>query len=94
MRELLTDEPFTKADIITLQDPAHPERFDLSTFHYVRNQLSLDTDASEPTQYLRTVNPETKATLESLAKEYKEPQVRCFHSNYILHPPLLTEVRG
>ncbi len=94
MRELLTDQPFTKADIITLQDPTHPERFDLSTFYYVKNKLSLDDgsvahnvwtyyanqclciDELRPaTQYLRTVNPETKAALESLAKEYKEPQV-------------------
>ncbi len=42
MRELLTDEPFTKADMITLQDPAHPERFDLSTFYYVKNKMTLD----------------------------------------------------
>lgn len=42
MRDLLNDEPFTKADIITLQDPANPERFDLSTFYYVKNKLSVD----------------------------------------------------
>lgn len=42
-RDLLTDEVFTKADIITLQDPSHPEQFDLSTFHYVKNKLAVTT---------------------------------------------------
>lgn len=36
MRDLLTDEKFSRADLITLQDPAHPEKWDVSSFHYVK----------------------------------------------------------
>lgn len=40
-RDLLTDEPFTRADIITLQDPMAPERFDVSSFYHVKNKLAV-----------------------------------------------------
>ena len=36
MRDLLTDEKFSRSDLITLQDPSHPEKWDVSTFHYVK----------------------------------------------------------
>ncbi len=36
MRDLLTDVKFSRSDILTLQDPAHPEKWDVSTFHYVK----------------------------------------------------------
>lgn len=38
MRDLLTDEKFSRADLITLQDPAHPEKWDISSFHYVKQR--------------------------------------------------------
>lgn len=38
MRDLLTDKKFSRTDIITLQDPAHPEKWDVSTFHYVKHE--------------------------------------------------------
>lgn len=40
-RDLLTDEPFTRADIITLQDPMAPEKFDVSSFYHVKNKLAM-----------------------------------------------------
>ena len=36
MRDLLLDTKFSRSDIITLQDPAHPEKWDVSGFHYVK----------------------------------------------------------
>ena len=39
--DLLTDEPFTRADIITLQDPMAPEKFDVSSFYHVKNKLAV-----------------------------------------------------
>lgn len=36
MRDLLTDVKFSRSDIITLQDPSHPEKWDISAFHYVK----------------------------------------------------------
>ncbi|KAN0064003.1 cyclophilin peptidyl-prolyl cis-trans isomerase Cyp8 [Thecaphora frezii] len=39
MRDLLTDEPFTKKDIITLQDPHNAEKKDISKLHHVQKNL-------------------------------------------------------
>ena len=38
LRDLLTDEKFSRSDLITLQDPEHPETWDVSTFYHVKNQ--------------------------------------------------------
>ncbi|GJN90158.1 hypothetical protein Rhopal_003157-T1 [Rhodotorula paludigena] len=44
LHDLLTDEPFTRKDIITLQDPLNVEKRDLSKFDYVRRALKVETD--------------------------------------------------
>ncbi|CAG8558318.1 11226_t:CDS:10 [Paraglomus occultum] len=47
-RDLLTDEPFTRADIIVLQDPHNLEARNLSNFYYVKHDQKLsDKDAKE-----------------------------------------------
>ena len=92
-RDLLTDEAFTRADIIPLQDPTAPEKFDITTFYHVKNKISLkegevcmrlsksmliydvtddsSADGGKSTKFIRRLNPETKATLDALSKEYK-----------------------
>ncbi|GAA5913238.1 hypothetical protein JCM6882_000040 [Rhodosporidiobolus microsporus] len=45
MNDLLTDEPFTKKDIITLNDPLNIQKRDLSKFDYVRRALKVDVEA-------------------------------------------------
>ncbi|KAM0786734.1 hypothetical protein ACM66B_002172 [Microbotryomycetes sp. NB124-2] len=40
--DLVSDEPFKRSDIITLQDPLHLEARDLSKFDYVQNDLKFD----------------------------------------------------
>ena len=45
--DLITDEPFTRADIITLQDPMAPERFDVTSFYHVKNKLSAKEGKSD-----------------------------------------------
>ena len=97
-RDLLTDEPFTRADIITLQDPMAPEKFDVTSFYHVKNKLAVKEgqstgyshiamkkkyyfflteeasgEESKATRFIRRLNPETRATLDALSKEYKEP---------------------
>lgn len=70
MRDLLNDKKFSRADILTLQDPAHPEKWDISTFHYVKEGNNEDLDQSKKrcgTSSVRHMNPETRATLETLA---------------------------
>ncbi|CDS00091.1 hypothetical protein [Sporisorium scitamineum] len=41
MKDLVTDQAFTKADIITVQDPNHPESRNPSSMHHVKEGLKL-----------------------------------------------------
>lgn len=77
-KDLLTDEPFTKQDIITLQDPGDLEKFNLSRFHHLKHNLKvLDPEEerlkSDPKYTLRKMNAETRTILDTLDKEYKPP---------------------
>ncbi|XP_065830529.1 RING-type E3 ubiquitin-protein ligase PPIL2-like [Oscarella lobularis] len=78
-RELLTDEPFTKADIIHLQDPNNLDKFNLADFYHLKNNLKV-ADAEEekakldPMYHLKQPNAETKMALEELYKDYKPPE--------------------
>uniref|UniRef100_A0A8C4WY59 RING-type E3 ubiquitin-protein ligase PPIL2 n=1 Tax=Eptatretus burgeri TaxID=7764 RepID=A0A8C4WY59_EPTBU len=73
--DLLTDEPFTKLDIITLQDPRNLDKFNISSFHHVINNLKVpDEDEkarSDPAYHLRSMNSETQEILQELYREYK-----------------------
>ncbi|KAJ3117596.1 Peptidyl-prolyl cis-trans isomerase cyp8 [Phlyctochytrium bullatum] len=42
-RDLMTDEPFKKKDVITLQDPHNLGMRDINQFFYKRNQLEAET---------------------------------------------------
>uniref|UniRef100_A0A3P9CZ80 RING-type E3 ubiquitin-protein ligase PPIL2 n=1 Tax=Maylandia zebra TaxID=106582 RepID=A0A3P9CZ80_9CICH len=75
-KDLLTDEPFTRKDIITLQDPTNLDKFNVSNFFHVKNDLKvLDPDEEkakqDPAYHLKTTNLETRETLAELYKEYK-----------------------
>ncbi|KHJ42342.1 peptidyl-prolyl cis-trans isomerase, cyclophilin-type [Trichuris suis] len=79
-KDLINDVPFTKGDIIVLQDPYHLERFDISKFDHVKNDLRVKEDKVEeppqndPTYNLKCVNPETRDALLQLRKDYKPPR--------------------
>uniref|UniRef100_A0A4W4F2P3 RING-type E3 ubiquitin-protein ligase PPIL2 n=1 Tax=Electrophorus electricus TaxID=8005 RepID=A0A4W4F2P3_ELEEL len=75
-KDLLTDEPFTRQDIITLQDPTHLDKFNVSDFFHVKNNMKvLDPDEEkakqDPAYHLKSTNLETRETLAELYKEYK-----------------------
>jgi len=40
-KDLVTDEPFTRKDIITIQDPTKLDKFNLASFYHVRKNLKL-----------------------------------------------------
>ncbi|GAA5957162.1 hypothetical protein JCM8115_003975 [Rhodotorula mucilaginosa] len=42
LHDLLTDEPFTRKDVIMLQDPLNLDKKDVSKFDYVRRALKVD----------------------------------------------------
>jgi len=60
MKDLLTDEPFTKADVITLQDPHNFENREIENFSYVKT--GEDTKVAKVAQM--SVNDETRRILE------------------------------
>ncbi|CAG7838055.1 unnamed protein product [Allacma fusca] len=70
-KELLTDEPFTKTDIITIQDPTNLHKFNLTAFHHLKMNLKIQNEEYEraktdPAARLKTVAPETKDILDEL----------------------------
>ncbi|XP_014320538.1 peptidyl-prolyl cis-trans isomerase-like 2 [Myotis lucifugus] len=79
-RDLLTDEPFSRQDIITLQDPTNLDKFNVSNFFHVKNNMKI-TDPDEekakqdPSYYLKNTNAETRETLQELYKEFKGDEV-------------------
>nr|XP_019961230.1 PREDICTED: peptidyl-prolyl cis-trans isomerase-like 2 [Paralichthys olivaceus] len=79
-RDLLSDEPFTRKDIITLQDPTNLDKFNVSDFFHVKNNLKvLDPDEEkaklDPSYHLKSTNLETRETLAELYKDYKGDQL-------------------
>ncbi|CAH0394272.1 unnamed protein product [Bemisia tabaci] len=78
-KDLLTDEPFQRKDIITIQDPSNLAKFNLETFHHLKNNLRVETeeeleDKGNPEARLKTVSKETRDILDELNREYKAPE--------------------
>uniref|UniRef100_A0A8C2C678 RING-type E3 ubiquitin-protein ligase PPIL2 n=1 Tax=Cyprinus carpio TaxID=7962 RepID=A0A8C2C678_CYPCA len=75
-KDLLTDEPFTRQDLITLQDPTNLDKFNVSDFFHVKNNMKvLDPDEEkakqDPSYHLKSTNLETRETLAELYRDYK-----------------------
>jgi peptidyl-prolyl cis-trans isomerase-like protein 2 len=67
----MTNEPFTKNDIITIQDPKNLDKFNIQRFAHLKNEWKLDDEdekarRTDPTYFLKSVNHETAATLEEM----------------------------
>lgn len=43
-KDLINDTPFARSDIITIQDPNNLGKFNISTFHHVKNNLRVETE--------------------------------------------------
>ncbi len=46
-KDLLTDEPFQRKDILILQDPQNSEKCNISNFHHIKNSLKVDDDGEK-----------------------------------------------
>ncbi|XP_075220353.1 RING-type E3 ubiquitin-protein ligase PPIL2 isoform X2 [Lycorma delicatula] len=80
-KDLITDEPFVRKDIITLQDPTNLSKFNLANFHHLKNNLRVEDEEeikarSDPEARLKTVAKETREILDELNKEYKAPELQ------------------
>lgn len=76
-KDLLTDEPFTRKDIITIQDPGNIAKFDISQFFFIKNKLRVETEEEkaekkDPTGRIQKMSVETKEILKELEETYKE----------------------
>ncbi|KAI8376525.1 peptidyl-prolyl cis-trans isomerase-like 2 [Radiomyces spectabilis] len=54
-RDLLTDEPFTRKDIIMIQDPHNLEKRNMSKFHYLKHDLKV-VNAAEEREKRKAIN--------------------------------------
>lgn len=43
-RDLLTDKEFTRADLITIQNPDDLTKFNISQFHHVKKNLRIENE--------------------------------------------------
>lgn len=64
-KDLVDDTPFTRKDIITIQDPNNVEKFNISSFHHIRKGLRVETEEErlekkDPQGRLKTVSAENK----------------------------------
>ncbi|KAB0795628.1 hypothetical protein PPYR_12467 [Photinus pyralis] len=80
-KDLITDAPFERKDVIVLQDPRDLTKFNISLFHHVKNNLRMETEEEvaergDPQARIKKMNPETKHTLEELERDYKEPTIK------------------
>lgn len=76
LKDLITDQPFQRKDVITLQEPTNNlEKQNISKFHYLQNNLKWN-DLDEGVEKvgkanLNSINQIMKATLEEMNKEEK-----------------------
>ena len=74
LQDLLDDTPFTRADIIHLQDPQNLQKFNLSTYYHVKNNLKANqsnADKNDSRRNLKHISNETRSVLDQHDKEYK-----------------------
>ena len=43
-KDLINDTPFARTDIIVIQDPNNLNKFNISTFHHIKNNLRVETE--------------------------------------------------
>lgn len=75
-KDLVDDTPFTRKDIIIIQDPTKLEKFNISTFHHIKKRLRVETEEEklerkDPHGRLKTISAETKDILSELERDYK-----------------------
>ncbi|KAI1720285.1 cyclophilin type peptidyl-prolyl cis-trans isomerase/CLD domain-containing protein [Ditylenchus destructor] len=77
LKDLLTDTPFQRKDIITLQDPNDLGKFNMETYHHVQFDLKTKAEIAaekkameSPQFYLNRINNEAREALLQLEKQY------------------------
>eukprot|EP01012_Entosiphon_sulcatum_P045197 TRINITY_DN6020_c1_g1_i1.p1 TRINITY_DN6020_c1_g1~~TRINITY_DN6020_c1_g1_i1.p1 ORF type:complete len:571 (-),score=155.82 TRINITY_DN6020_c1_g1_i1:27-1739(-) len=99
LRDLVDDTPFTRKDIITIQDPGCVERRNLWNFHHIKNdqRVSCKADDSDDEGISKTVNASgaTLRILEKLKiKDLKKQQEAKDREKLMLEQLLAAEASG
>lgn len=68
LRDLVTDAPFVKADILTLQDPHDPDKRRMQDMYHVKHHLTLKTEATGD-DVNADATGSTKALIEKIRRE-------------------------
>ncbi|KAF9972697.1 Peptidyl-prolyl cis-trans isomerase cyp8 [Actinomortierella ambigua] len=76
-KDLMTDEPFTRKDLITIQDPHNLSNRNLSKFHHVKNDLSvvdeeLEKQKRNPLNNINALGSTSKVLSQLSAKDKSE----------------------
>lgn len=74
MFDLLTNDPFTKKDVITIQDPHNLEGRNLNQFFYVTHNLKVDSNGPAPTVNAVGTTSRALKELEAKQKEKEEKE--------------------
>lgn len=77
--DLITGESFTRKDIIVLQDPGKLDKFNISKFYHVQQNVKVDSEAEkrakkDPKYFLNSTNSETEDILKEFYRDYKPEQ--------------------
>lgn len=64
-KDLINDKPFKRTDIITVQNPVYLDKFNIQSFHHLKNGLKLEDD-KESKKYINSTNQETRDILKEL----------------------------
>lgn len=80
-KDLISNEPFERKDILTIQDPRNLDKFNISNFHHIKNDLKVISEEAlaeqkDPNFRLKHINNETKAILDELNETYKAPEAQ------------------
>lgn len=75
-KDLLTDEPFARKDIITIQDPNNLDKFNFAEYFHFKKNLKLSDEEDELSKQdtkstLNFVNSEAKRVLDELDRTFK-----------------------
>ncbi|KAG7158935.1 RING-type E3 ubiquitin-protein ligase PPIL2-like [Homarus americanus] len=76
-RELLTDKPFTREDLIIIQNPQDLSKYNISKFHHIKDNLKVENEEtvqarSDASMRLKNVSQDTKQILDEFKRTYKE----------------------
>lgn len=78
-KDLVNDQPFTRKDIVTIQDPSNIAKFDISKFYFIKSRVRVETEEEkaekrDASKKIQNMTIEAQSALAELDKTYKEKE--------------------